>query len=152
MLATLRVPMMAMAASLAVAGCAGGTDVFSGFGSGSTTNPVTTSSVPMQAKMDPACPSLSAQIDTLRRDGVAERIEKAAAKKYKMTPADMAKADQLTKANAEFQTKCSTLPRSASVAPVNTTPPAGVAAPAQASAMAAQATKAAQTAVATKSQ
>jgi len=127
MLATLRVPMAALAGSLVLAGCAGGNDMFNFNGSSATTTPVTTSSVPAQPRMDPACPSLSAQIDNLRRDGVAEKIEKAAAKKYKMTPADLTKADQLTKANAEFATKCSTLPRSATA-----TAPAPVAAAPQA--------------------
>ena len=113
MLATLRVPAIVALSCLAIAGCAGGSDLFGG-------SQVTTSSVaaPPAPKMDPACPSLSAQIDTLRKDGVAEKIEKAAAKKYKMTPADITKADQLTKLNAEFQAKCSTLPRAAA-APVH---------------------------------
>lgn len=131
MLATLRVPMAALAGSIVLAGCAGGNDVFN-FNGSSATTPVTTSSVPAQPKMDPACPSLSAQIESLRREGVAEKIEKAAAKKYKMTPADLTKADQLTKANAEFATKCSTLPRSASApAPVAAAPQAAGAPKAQ---------------------
>ena len=40
---------------------------------------------------------------------MADKIEKAATKKYKMTSADLAKADQLTKANADFQVRCSTI-------------------------------------------
>lgn len=131
MLASLRVPMAALAGSLVLAGCAGGSDPFNFGGSSATSTQVATSSVPTQTKMDPACPSLSAQIENLRRDGVAERIEKAAAKKYKMTPADLGKADQLTKANAEFAAKCSTLPRAAAVAPVSPAVPAPVAAAAQ---------------------
>ena len=42
--------------------------------------------------------------------GHRRKIEKAAAKKYKMTAADLKKADQLTKANADFQQRCSTIP------------------------------------------
>lgn len=70
---------------------------------------LTTSSVekPVTPKIDPACISLTAQIDSLRKDGVADKIEKAAAKKYKMKADDLVKADQLTKANAEYQAKCS---------------------------------------------
>ena len=45
----------------------------------------------------------------LRKEGIADKIEKAAAKKYKMTQADLSKADQLTKANTEFQFRCSTI-------------------------------------------
>ena len=133
MLATLRVPAVLLISSVALAGCAG-SDMF-----GANQSSMTTSSVGAQAqKMDPACPSLSAQIDTLRKEGIADKIEKASAKKYKMTPADMAKADQLTKANAEFQNKCSTLPRSASVAPVAPTAAVAVAAGAPAGATKAQ--------------
>ena len=121
MLATLRVPAVLLIGSIALAGCAN-SDIFGGASS------VTTSSVSQQAqKMDPACPSLAAQIDNLRKEGVADKIEKASAKKYKMTPADIAKADQLNKANAEFQNKCSTLPRAAA-APVAPTTPAATAA------------------------
>ena len=61
-------------------------------------------------KADPACVTLAASIDGLRKEGIAEKIEKAAAKKYTMTAKDLRKADQLTKANADFQQRCSTLP------------------------------------------
>ena len=53
--------------------------------------------------------SLASRIETLRKDGIPDKIEKAAAKRYKMTQADLGKADQLTKANAEFQARCSTV-------------------------------------------
>lgn len=87
-------------------------------------------------KVDPVCMSLASQIDGLRREGVADRIEKAAAKKYKMTPADLTKADQLTKANNDFQAKCSTVPKTAS----QTASAAGLNAPAQTSSSAPQST------------
>src|SRR5262245_4805862 len=68
-----------------------------------------------EPKVDPACVALVSRIEALRKEGVADKIEKAATKKYKMTSADLAKADQLTKANADFQVRCSTImPRSAS--------------------------------------
>ncbi len=70
---------------------------------------LTTASIPEPPKVDPACVTLTAQIDALRKDGIQEKIEKAAAKKYKMTALDLAKADQLNKANADFQARCSTL-------------------------------------------
>ena len=62
-----------------------------------------------EAKVDPACVALVSRIEALRKEGVADKIEKAATKKYKMTSADLAKADQLTKANADFQVRCSTI-------------------------------------------
>jgi predicted small secreted protein len=103
MLSTLRVPAILLVGSLVLAGCAN----MEGFGGGSD---MTTASVaPPQPKIDPACITLTAQIDNLRREGVADKIEKAATKKYKMTHADLTKADQLTKANADFQLRCSTI-------------------------------------------
>lgn len=112
MLATLRVPLYVLIGSIALAGCSGG-DLF-----GSSSSDVTTSSLsPAQTaqKVDPACGNLALEIDTLRREGVAEKVEKAAAKKYKMTSTDLTKANQLNKVNADYQEKCSTLPRAAAV-------------------------------------
>ncbi len=113
MYSMLRVSTLAIISSVSLAGCAGGLDVFGGLGS----SDVTTSSVAQaQAqRVDPACGNLAVEIDTLRREGVADKVERAAAKKYKMTSADLAKASQLNKANGEFQSKCSTLPRTAAV-------------------------------------
>ena len=70
-------------------------------------------------KADPTCVTLASRIETLRKDGIPDKIEKAAAKRYKMTQADLGKADQLTKANAEFQARCSTVtkPATAEAAP-----------------------------------
>lgn len=86
-------------------------------------NQLTTGSVPAP-KIDPVCVSLTAQIDGLMKEGVAEKVEKAAAKKYRMKPADFAKADELNKANAEFQNRCAINP----TVPTETT---AAAAPAQ---------------------
>jgi hypothetical protein len=93
-------------ASVTLAGCAG---------DGSEGGFFTTGALGEQkaavepVKVDPACIALTSRIEGLRRDGIADKIEKAAAKKYKMTQADIAKADQLNKANAEFQSRCSQL-------------------------------------------
>jgi hypothetical protein len=82
-----------------------------------------------EAKVDPACVTLASRIDTLRKEGIADKIEKAAAKKYKMTQADLGKADQLNKSNAEFQVRCSTVaPMTAQLAP-GQRPPAAISAP-----------------------
>jgi len=144
MLATLRVPAIIVISSISLAGCAGGGlgEFFNGNGSDVTTSSVV--AAPVAPKMDPACPSLGGQIDALRAEGVADKIEKAAAKKYKMTPADLTKADQLTKVNAEYQSKCSTLPRSTvAAAPVAAAAPTPAATPKAATTAKAAAAKAA---------
>jgi hypothetical protein len=61
-------------------------------------------------KIDPACYTLSQRIDTLRKDGLTERLEKASAGKsqtVQIKRASLAQAAELDKANAEFQAKCS---------------------------------------------
>lgn len=62
-----------------------------------------------EPKVDPACVALVSRIETLRKEGIADKVERAAVKKYKMTNADLAKADQLNKANSDFQARCSTI-------------------------------------------
>jgi len=110
MYATLRVSTIVTIGAFALAGCAG-TDLF---GTSNASDVTTASVAQTQAqRVDPACGNLALEIDTLRREGVADKIEKAAAKKYKMKPVDLTKASQLNRANAEFQTTCSTLPRAA---------------------------------------
>ena len=103
-------------AGILLAGCAGeGTDGL--FTTGSLSGQQTA-----EAKGDPACVTLASSIDGLRKEGIAEKIEKAAAKKYKMTATDLKKADQLTKANADFQARCSTVKsQSAQASPPKTT-------------------------------
>lgn len=112
---------LAVTASLALmlGGCAndGSSTLGSNLFSSSST---TTASIPEKPRTDPACFSLTSQIDTLKKEGIAEKVEKAAAKKYKMTAADLAKAAQLNRANAEFQTKCSTLTTTATPSPAAT--------------------------------
>jgi len=92
--------------ALILGGCAN--DGSSTFGS-TMFGATTTASIPEKPRTDPACFALTSQIDALKKEGIAEKVEKAAAKKYKMTQADLGKADQLTKANAEFQLRCSTV-------------------------------------------
>lgn len=111
-------------ASLALAGCAGdGSDNF--LNTAFTTGALGTQAAAPEPKVDPVCVTLASRIETLRKEGVADKIEKAAAKKYKMTQADLTKADQLTKANADFQFRCSTImPRSAGASPLPPPQPA----------------------------
>ena len=66
-------------------------------------------------------------------------IEKASLKKYKMTTVDLAKADQLNKANTEFQFKCSTVKPAAGAQTAAVTPAAATAAKAAAPVVAAKA-------------
>jgi hypothetical protein len=117
-------------ASIALAGCAGdGSDNF--LSSTFTTGALGTQAAAPEPKVDPACVSLASRIETLRKEGVADKIEKAAAKKYKMTQADLTKADQLTKANADFQFRCSTImPRTAATSPLPPSMAASAPAPA----------------------
>ena len=77
------------------------------------------------SRSDPQCIALATRIDGLRKEGVGDKIEKAAAKKYKMTQSDLSKADQLTKANADFQLRCSPImPDPVASAPEPAPPPA----------------------------
>jgi hypothetical protein len=75
-------------------------------------------------KADPVCITLASRIETLRKEGIQDKIEKAAAKRYKMTQADLGKADQLNKANAEFQVRCSTVTPRPTTAAAETPAPA----------------------------
>lgn len=109
----------AAAGAALLAGCADTSNIF---GSSSSSN-LTTSSVspPAAPKVDPVCISLASQIDSLRKDGIADKVEKAAQKKYKLTTAELAKADQLNKINTDFQSKCSSYkPATAAVAAPST--------------------------------
>jgi hypothetical protein len=99
-----RVSSMTLAiAGVLLTGCAGDGNIFT---TGAIGGQSQTAAAP-EPKVDPACVTLATRIDALRREGIADKIEKASLKKYKMTQADLNKADQLTKANAEFQMRCS---------------------------------------------
>jgi hypothetical protein len=110
-----------VAAGLVLAGCSGeGTD---GIFTGSLANNTQNTAAAPEPRIDPVCVSLVSRIDTLRREGVGDKIEKAAAKRYKMTSADLGKVDQLTKANAEFQLRCSTVAPAGNTAQTPAAPP-----------------------------
>ncbi len=65
------------------------------------------------------CLTLASQIEALNTEGVSDKVSKAAAKKYKLKATDLTKADELNKANTEFQGKCSSYPpRVAATAPI----------------------------------
>jgi hypothetical protein len=111
---------VAVASALA-AGCADGQIAI-----GSTTPSLTTAAVP--ERPDPVCAALAAQIDSLRKDAAAVKVEKASQSKTKvaLTAAETAKVDQLNKANTEFQARCSTVKPGT----VAAAPPAGAGGPA----------------------
>ena len=122
MASVIRASSMALVlAGATLAGCAGdGSDNMFTTGALGTQQ---TAAAP-EPKVDPLCVTLVSRIEGLRKEGVADKIEKAAVKKYKMTNADLAKADQLTKANAEFQLRCSTIMPRPTTAQVSSTPAA----------------------------
>jgi hypothetical protein len=106
-----------------LAGCSDTSSLF-----GNSANNLTTASVAAPAvaaaKTDPACPGLASQMDALRKEGIADKVEKAAAKKYKMTVAELGKADQLNKLSVDFQGKCSSFKPVIAAAPAAVTPAA----------------------------
>ena len=107
------------AGSALLAGCSDTSSIF-----GNSANLTTASVASSAPKNDPACVSLASQIDGLRKEGIADKIEKASQKKYKMTTAELVKADQLNKSNADFQTKCSNYKPTMAAAPAVSTPAA----------------------------
>lgn len=113
-----------------LAGCSSGGGLF---GNSLTTQSISTSTTTAPAiaaapKVDPACYSIAQRIETLRKDGLTERLEKAAAGKsstVSVKRTSLAQAAELDKANAEFQAKCSAFgPR-----PMQSAQPAPVGAP-----------------------
>ncbi len=119
----------ALAAGTAfLAGCADTPSLF-----GNSANLTTSSVAPASApKADPVCVTLASQIDGLRKEGIPDKIEKASLKKYKMTTAELVKADQLNKANVDFQGKCSTYKPTVSASAAPAVTPATVASAASA--------------------
>ncbi len=95
-------------AGLLLTGCANEGGNFFTTGTLGTSNEPT-AVAKTEPRVDPACVALVSRIETLRKEGIADKIERAAAKKYKMTNADLSKADQLNKANSDFQSRCSTI-------------------------------------------
>jgi hypothetical protein len=92
------------------------------------------------AKTDPACTALASQIEAIRKDGAAERLEKAATGKtatVQVKRATLAKQTELNKLNTEFQAKCSTVKPTIAQAPVA---PQDAATPVQQTASATKAT------------
>lgn len=108
--------LFAACGTLLLAGCSSGNGLFG-------SNALTTQSISTQPggasqtiaaapKIDPACYSLAQRIETLRADGLTERLEKAgtgSSSTVSVKRTSLAQAAELDRANAEFQAKCSTL-------------------------------------------
>lgn len=115
---------LAVVGALIVGGCS---STGNPFGDAFTTQGLQTQPPPatvVQApKIDPVCYSLQQRIDTLRKDGVSDRIEKASVGKTSTVAVKrtaLAQAAELDKANAEFQARCSAFgprPMQAQLAP-----------------------------------
>jgi hypothetical protein len=91
----------------------------------STTSSTQTAST--TPRVDPACVGLAQRIEALRRDGVIDRAEKASVGKtttVAVKRASLAQIAELDKANAEFQSRCSTVPvqAQAQVVPITAIP------------------------------
>jgi hypothetical protein len=125
---TTRITKLAAAAmaTLTLAACADGSTGLLSTASLGTTAPVAAAA----PQPDPACVALTARIDTLRKDGVVERVEKASSGKSKTVSVkrdSLAKMTELDKANAEFQAKCALPLTTASVRPASPAVQAAVA-------------------------
>lgn len=107
-----------------------------------TSNLTTSAVTPVAApKVDPACVTLSAQIEQLRKEGTIDRLQQASQGKgesVQIKRTAIAKQAELNKANADYQAKCSTI----------TPKPSSAAAPAPVAKEAAAAAGAATTAAA----
>jgi len=98
-----------------LAGCSSDSSLL---GAGFSTQAITpAAAAPVTAaasKVDPLCATLATRIDTLRKDGVVDRAEKASIGKTpsvqvkRQTLSQLAELDRI---NSEFQSKCSVGPR-----------------------------------------
>ncbi len=102
-----------------------------------------------QPKLDPVCVSLTNQIDTLRKEGAVERLERASTGKsatVQVKRASLVKQAELNKAFADYQTSCGPAalrPMTAQAAPAAVAPVTATTAPAAAKQAAAAAAPAA---------
>jgi hypothetical protein len=89
-----------------LSGCAGSSDVVQT----SSVDPNAAKMAAAAAKPDPTCVALLTKIDGIRKEGVTERAEQAGQGKSTTVPvkrASLAQLAELSKANSEYQSKCS---------------------------------------------
>ena len=120
------------ATGLGLAGCANEGSMSGLFPTSSIGGSTETVAAVMAPKIDPACTTLAAQIDGLRREGTIDRLEKVADGKganVQVQRTALKKQAELNKANADFQAKCApNMPKSAAmVAPAAAAPVAAAA-------------------------
>ena len=99
----------ATALVILLAGCADGS-LSSAFNTGSIDPQKQAAADQADKSKQALCNTLVSQIDALNQEGISDKVAKAAAKKYKLKSTDITKADELNRANNEFQTKCSSYP------------------------------------------
>ncbi len=81
-------------------------------GTSMTTSSIDTQKMAKQPSIDPACVTLVSKIDSLRKDGITDRVAKAGAGKSKTVPvyrSSLARMAELDRANADYQRRCGTL-------------------------------------------
>ena len=101
----LRASLIVMATSL-LGACSSNPTLFG------TEPPVTTQSVATRPQVDPACVALNSKIESLRHEGAADRVAKAASGKsatVNVKRTSLAKVAELDATNKEFQNRCSTI-------------------------------------------
>jgi hypothetical protein len=109
----------AAAIACLLAGCANDGSLSSSFNTGSIDPQKQAANEQAEKSKQALCGTLVSQIEALNSEGISDKVAKAAAKKYKLKATDLTKADELNKANTEFQSKCSSYPpRVAATAPV----------------------------------
>jgi hypothetical protein len=117
-------PISAVLAIAFAAALAGGCASDGGFATGSV-QPISNA----EARVDPACVTLVSQIDTIRKEGTIERLEKAStgtgAVQVKRTA--LQKQAELNKLNADYQAKCGTTTPAAKPVTAGATPAPAVA-------------------------
>lgn len=134
--------LLTLGAALALSACAN---------DGMLTGSGATAALPEKPRVDASCAPLAARIDELRREGVAERVEQAAAGKgttVSVKRDSLAKVAELNKANADYQQRCSTYTPAPGAAKAATVTPTAAPAPTKTAAVATKVKKAAAPAVA----
>lgn len=95
-------------------------------GTSLTTSSIDSQQMAKKPAVDPACVTLVSKIDSLRKDGITDRVAKAGTGKSKTVSVyrtSLARMAELDRANADYQQRCGTLkPATASL----TTAPAPV--------------------------
>ena len=96
-------------------------------GTNLTTSSINNTQTAQKPAIDPMCVSLVSKIDSLRKDGITDRVAKAGAGKTKTVPVyrtSLARMAELDRTNALFQQRCSKLkPASSAAAAVAPPPP-----------------------------